>query len=56
MSAWDVEVDIPQGSVRGPSAFCGIYGYKATSETLPMKDFLATSFAAECKDALCATI
>lgn len=42
------------GSVRGPSAFCGIYGYKATSETLPMKDFLATSFAAEL-NVLCST-
>jgi hypothetical protein len=49
MSAWIVEIDILQGSVRGPSAFCGIYGYKATSETLPMKDFLASPFAAECK-------
>ncbi|KAM0541738.1 hypothetical protein ACHAO7_010338 [Fusarium culmorum] len=23
------------GSIRGPSAFCGIYGFKATSNTLP---------------------
>ncbi|KAH6643515.1 amidase signature domain-containing protein [Boeremia exigua] len=35
------------GSIRGPSAFCGIYGFKATSETLPMKGFLANPFAAE---------
>ncbi|KAF3006886.1 hypothetical protein E8E13_011058 [Curvularia kusanoi] len=36
-----------KGSIRGPSAFCGIYGFKATSDTLPMKDFLRSPFAAE---------
>ncbi|KAF1935409.1 general amidase-like protein GmdB [Clathrospora elynae] len=35
------------GSVRGPAAFCGIYGYKTTSCTLPMKDFMANAFSAE---------
>jgi amidase len=35
------------GSIRGPSAFCGIYGYKATSYTLPQNRFVPHSFAAE---------
>jgi len=35
------------GSVRGPSAFCGIYGFKPTSYTLPMRGYLASPFAAE---------
>lgn len=42
------------GSVRGPSAFCGIYGYKATSYTLPMNGFLKMPFAAEL-NVLCST-
>ncbi|KAG7000338.1 putative amidase [Fusarium oxysporum f. sp. conglutinans] len=28
------------GSIRGPSAFCGIYGFKATSNTLPMTGYI----------------
>jgi amidase len=35
------------GSIRGPAAFCGIYGYKSTSYMLPMKDFLGHAFSAE---------
>jgi len=42
------------GSVRGPSAFCGIYGFKPTSYTLPMKGFLASPFPAEL-NILCAS-
>ncbi|KAK4466327.1 putative acetamidase [Cladorrhinum samala] len=35
------------GSIRGPAAFCGIYGYKATSYSLPQRDFLIGGVAAE---------
>ncbi|KAL3454128.1 amidase signature domain-containing protein [Aspergillus insuetus] len=42
------------GSIRGPAAFCGIYGLKATSYTLPMDGFLAAPFAAEL-NVLCST-
>ncbi|POR33545.1 hypothetical protein TPAR_06248 [Tolypocladium paradoxum] len=35
------------GSIRGPAAFCGIYGFKTTSYVLPMKGFLPGGFAAE---------
>jgi amidase len=42
------------GSIRCPSAFCGIYGFKSTSYTLPMKGFLSHAFAAEL-NILCST-
>jgi amidase len=35
------------GSIRGPAAFCGVYGYKSTSYMLPMKHFIAHAFSAE---------
>ncbi|KAK4165544.1 acetamidase [Cladorrhinum sp. PSN259] len=35
------------GSIRAPAAFCGIYGFKATSYTLPQRDFLPGGVAAE---------
>ncbi|KAM3506165.1 hypothetical protein MY11210_007659 [Beauveria gryllotalpidicola] len=35
------------GSIRGPSAFCGIYGFKPTSNLLPRKDGLPGNAAAE---------
>lgn len=35
------------GSIRGPAAFCGIYGFKATSYSLPQRDFLVGGVAAE---------
>ncbi|KAM0559871.1 hypothetical protein ACHAPJ_003819 [Fusarium lateritium] len=28
------------GSIRGPSAFCGIYGFKSTSNTLPTRGYI----------------
>jgi amidase len=33
------------GSIRGPSAFCGIWGYKPTSSILPTKGYIAGEFA-----------
>ncbi|KAE8357299.1 amidase signature domain-containing protein [Aspergillus caelatus] len=42
------------GSIRAPSAFCGIYGFKPTSCVLPMEGFLKTPFAAEL-NVLCST-
>lgn len=35
------------GSVRGPAGNCGIYGFKPTAYTLPMRDFIRGGFAAE---------
>jgi amidase len=35
------------GSIRCPSAFCGIYGYKPTTCTLPTKGFFSHAFSAE---------
>jgi amidase len=42
------------GSIRGPAAFCGVYGYKSTSYMLPMRDFIAHAFSAEL-NILCST-
>lgn len=42
------------GSIRCPSAFCGIYGFKSTSYLLPQRDFIAHSFSAEL-NVLCST-
>ncbi|KAF4336965.1 general amidase [Fusarium beomiforme] len=35
------------GSIRGPAAFSGIYGFKPTSYTMPMRGFDASPFPAE---------
>ena len=35
------------GSIRGPAGFCGIYGFKPTSYTLPMQGFLPGGFPGE---------
>ncbi|RMZ68231.1 general amidase [Pyrenophora seminiperda CCB06] len=35
------------GSVRGPAAFCGVYGFKTTSYMMPSKDFLEFAFSGE---------
>ncbi|KAL7911446.1 amidase signature domain-containing protein [Trichoderma velutinum] len=45
-SVFGIGTDIG-GSVRGPAGFCGIYGFKPTSYTLPMKGFLPGGFGAE---------
>ncbi|KAH6993301.1 amidase signature domain-containing protein [Fusarium venenatum] len=37
-SALGIGTDIG-GSIRGPSAFCGIYGFKTTSNTLPTRGY-----------------
>ncbi|KAF4472820.1 acetamidase [Fusarium albosuccineum] len=42
------------GSVCGPAGFCGVYGFKPTSYTLPMKDFIAGGFGIEL-NVLCST-
>lgn len=42
------------GSVRGPAAFCGVVGFKATAYVLPMFRFLASPFAGELQ-VLCST-
>lgn len=45
-SAFGIGSDIG-GSIRAPAAFCGIYGFKPTSNVLPRKDGLIGGSAAE---------
>jgi amidase len=35
------------GSVRGPAAFCGVYGFKATTYTFPTKGFVGRGLPTE---------
>ncbi|CAK3787302.1 amidase signature domain-containing [Lecanosticta acicola] len=42
------------GSIRAPSAFCGIFGFKPTTYTLSMQDFIPLGFPAEL-NVLCST-
>lgn len=41
------------GSIRGPAAFCGLYGFKPTSNVLPRKDGLPGGSAGELTIAAC---
>ena len=41
------------GSIRGPAGFCGIYGFKPTSNVLPRKDGMIIGFAAEMTIPIC---
>ncbi|KAG6004519.1 hypothetical protein E4U21_001017 [Claviceps maximensis] len=43
------------GSVRGPAASCGIYGFKPTSYTLPTKDFFPSGGTPAEMNVICAT-
>ena len=52
-SALGIGTDIG-GSIRCPAGLCGIYGFKPTSYTLPMKDFIVGGFGAELQ-VLCST-
>ncbi|KAL4780085.1 putative amidase C550.07 [Aspergillus varians] len=42
------------GSIRCPAGFCGIYGFKPTSYSLPMKDFITGGSTADL-NILCST-